>query len=359
MPKASLATLAQLRRHDKAAFDFAEPTIAQFFDRALDEGYSLDTNGFLANPGFFQAPHRRSPHAETDIAMVGCPLDLGAIGLAGARHGPQAIREGSRNFGPVNDLTGAIPFDQCSIVDYGDVTWTRTDLVTRVSNDIASVFRELGSAGITTLSCGGEHTTTYGVLKGLSEAHDDTFGLVHIDAHCDTMATWGGDTINDGSVFRQAVLEGFIDPTRSVQIGIRGRASFLWEFSHDVGMTVITSDEVYEKGTRYVIDKAREIVGQDKAYCSFDVDGLDSSIMMGTTGPEPFGLSARQARAILYGLRGLNLIGADLVELNPNRDPTGASTHLAAAMFFELLCLLADTRVKQTQSNRPTQWHER
>jgi arginase family enzyme len=359
MPKASPETLAELRRHDKDAFDFANSAVAHFFDRAIKEGYSLDTTGFLANPGFFQAPHRRSEASSTDIAMVGCPLDLGAIGLAGARHGPQAIRESSRNFGPVNDRTGAIPFDQCSIIDYGDVAWSRTDLSTRVSEDIPAVFKALGLAGITTLSCGGEHTTTYGALKGLSEAHDETFGLVHIDAHCDTMATWGGDTINDGSVFRRAVLEGFIDPTRSVQIGIRGRANFLWEFSRDVGMTVITSDEVFEKGTQYVIDKAHEIVGPDKAYCSFDVDGLDSGTMMGTTGPEPFGLSARQARTLLHGLRGLNLIGADLVELNPNRDPTGASTHLAAAIFFELLCLLADVRVGQTQSIRPTHWIER
>lgn len=356
MAKISAERLAKLRKHDKAAFDFANDAVASFFTRAAEEGYSLDTTGFLAHPGFFQAPHRREASEDIDIAMVGCPLDLGAIGLAGARHGPKALREGSRNYGPVNDVTGAIPFDQCSIVDYGDVEWSCTDLATRVADDIAGVFEELGAAGIATLSCGGEHTTTYGVLKGLSTAHNDTFGLVHIDAHCDTMAVWGGDRINDGSVFRQAVLDGFIDPERTVQIGIRGRANFLWEFSHDTGMTIISADEVFEKGTQYVIDKTCEIVGQDKAYFSFDVDGLDSGIMMGTTGPEPFGLTARQARDIIHGVRDLNFIGADIVELNPNRDPNGYCTHLAAAIFFELLSLLADSRVRQKQSTRPTRW---
>ena len=358
MAKLSAERLAELRKHDKEAFDFADDAVAKFFDRAAEEGYSLDTTGFLAHPGFFQAPHRREASEDIDIAMVGCPLDLGAIGLAGARHGPKALREGSRNYGPVNDVTGAIPFDQCSIVDYGDVEWSKTDLETRVSVDIANTIEGLAAAGAATLSCGGEHTTSYGVLRGLSAAHDDSFGLVHIDAHCDTMASWGGDRINDGSVFRQAVLEGYIDPERTVQIGIRGRSDFLWEFSHDTGMTVISADDVFEKGTQYVIDKCHEIVGGDKAYFSLDVDGLDSSVMMGTTGPEPFGLMPRQVRDIIHGVRGIPFIGADIVELNPNRDPNGYSAHLAAALFFELLCLLADSRVEQLGSKRPTHWKE-
>ncbi len=358
MPKLSDKRLAELRNHDKAAFEFADSAVAKFFSRAAEEGYSLDTTGFLAHPGFFQAPHRREASEEIDIAIVGCPLDLGAIGLAGARHGPKAIREGSRNYGPINDVTGAIPFEQCSVVDFGDVEWSKTDLETRVSVDIADTFETLATAGAATLSCGGEHTTSYGVLRGLSVAHDDSFGLVHIDAHCDTMASWGGDRINDGSVFRQAALEGYIDPERTVQIGIRGRSDFLWEFSHDTGMTVISADEVFEKGTQYVIDKCHEIAGGDKAYFSLDVDGLDSSVMMGTTGPEPFGLMPRQVRDIIHGVRGIPFIGADIVELNPNRDPNGYSAHLAAALFFELLCLLADARVEQSGGQRPTHWKE-
>ena len=286
--------------------------------------------------------------------MVGSPLDLGAIGLAGARHGPQAVREASRNYGPMNDATGAIPFDQCSIVDYGDVEWSETSLGTRLG-DIAQVFRTLAGAGCYTLNCGGEHTTSFGCLQGLSEVHDDSFGLIHVDAHSDTMATWGGDAVNDGSVFRQAVLHGFIDPVRTVQIGIRGRAGFLWEFAHDSGMTIITADEVFERGTAWVVDRAREVVGADKTYFSFDVDGLDSNYMMGTTGPEPFGLTPRQVRDLIHGARGLNIIGADMVETNPNRDSDGKSAHIAAALFFELMCLLADCRVERAPHGK-TDW---
>ena len=169
------------------------------------------------------------------------------------------------------------------------------------------------------------------------------------------MASWGGDTINDGSVFRQAVLHGFIDPERTIQIGIRGRSGFLWEFSHDSGMTVVTADQVFEKGTGYVVDMAREIVGTGKTYFSFDVDGLDSNVMMGTTGPEPFGLTARQVRDIIHGAYGLNIIGADMVETNPNRDTDGKSAWVAAALFWELLCLLASSK-SQAGSSGVTRW---
>lgn len=356
MPKLSPERLAQLRKIDRDAFDFANKEVANFFERAAEQGYSLDTTGFLAHPGFFQAPHKKELDG-VDIAIVGSPLDLGAIGLAGARHGPQAARQASRNCGPIHDVTGKIPFEQCSIIDYGDIEWSNTRLDERVSGDIADAFRTLAIADVYTLNCGGEHTTAFGALKGLSEGRDhEAYGLLHIDAHCDTMAVWGGDPINDGSVFRQAALNGYIDPERTVQIGIRGRANFLWEFSQDSGMTVITADEVFEKGVPYVLDRAKEIIGKDPAYLSLDIDGIDSAYVMGTTGPEPFGLSPRQVRSIIQGAYGLNFVGADLVELNPNRDPDGYSAHLGAALLWELLALLADCRVNAKGRHSPTNW---
>jgi arginase family enzyme len=340
MAKLSQKELDHLKGLDRPAFEFANENIQRFFDRALEQGYSLDTTGFLAHPGFFQAPHRRDL-TDVDIALVGSPLDLGAIGLSGARHGPKALREASRNYGPINDRTGEIPFDLCSIIDWGDIDWSETSLSMRLE-DISGTFAELGANGCYTLNAGGEHTTSYGVLKGLSEAHNDSFGLVHIDAHCDTMSTWGGDAVNDGSVFRQAALAGYIDPRKTIQIGIRGRSDFLWEFSRDSGMTVISADEVFERGTSWVVDQIHSIVGPSaKTYFSFDVDALDASVMMGTTGPEPFGLSPRQVRNIIHGCYDLNFIGADIVEHNPSRDSDGASALVAAALQWELLSLLA------------------
>lgn len=141
-----------------------------------------------------------------------------------------------------------------------------------------------------------------------------------------------------------------------MQIGIRGYANFLWEFAYDSGMTVISADEVFEKGTDWVMDKAREIIGLDAAYLTFDVDSLDSSYMMGTTGPAPFGLSPRQVRSMILRARELNIVGADMVELNPNRDVNGYCAHVAAALFWELLCLLADNMDQRGETKGVTLW---
>ena len=346
MAKLTDGELTRLASLDRPAFEFDNVQVQRFFDRVSEQGYNLDTTGFLEHPGFFQAPFRRDL-SDADIVLMGAPLDLGAIGLAGARHGPKALREASRNYGPINDRTGAIPFDMCSLVEWGDVEWSETSLSERLE-DLARDSHTIASAGCYTLNAGGEHTTTFGMLKGLSEAHSDSFGLVHIDAHCDTMSTWGGDVVNDGSVFRQAALAGYIDPARTVQIGIRGRSEFLWEFSRESGMTVITADEVFEQGIDWVIQRIREVVGeQEKTYFSFDVDALDSSVMMGTTGPEPFGLLPRQVRDLIHGCYGMNIIGADTVELNPNRDSDSGSALVAAALHWELLCLLVDCKHKR------------
>jgi arginase family enzyme len=355
MAKVSEERLEKYRALDARAFEFGNKMVQRFFERATAQGYNLDPEAHHQHSGFFQAPHTRDLD-NIDIAMFGCPCDLGAIGLGGTRHGPRAVRERSRFFGPFNDATGKIPFEQCQIIDMGDVEWSSASLAVRIEQDIYAVAKSAAAAGAYTLSCGGEHTTAFGVLKGLAEVHQDSFSLIHIDAHSDTMAAWGGDAVNDGSVFRQAVLKGFIDPERTVQIGIRGRSDFLWEFAHDTGMTVISADQVFEKGTTRVMDRIRDVIGDEKTYFSFDVDGLDSSAMMGTTGPEPFGLSPRQVRDIILQSREFNIIGADMVELNPNRDSNQMSTHVATGLFFELLSLLADCRVKQTGTENPTHW---
>ena len=324
--------------------------------QAIQQGYKLDSMGFVPHPGFFQAPHRRDLTG-VDIAMVGCPMSMGGFGgLSGGRHGPRAIREWTRHYGPVSDSTGNNVFLQCSVIDYGDIEWSACNVDAMV-DDIYKVFKELAESDITPLACGGEHTITFPIIKALSEAHDnEAFGMIHLDAHCDSMGPLGADVYHDGMIFRLGVLEGYIDPEHSVEIGTRGRATPMWDFSHDAGVTIITADEVYRKGIQYVIDKTREVIGTEPTYFSLDVDVLDSSIMMGTGGMEPFGLTGREVREIILGARTLNIIGADLVELNPYLDQTDRSSHLAAGLFFELLCLLADAREKRMGKQNPTTW---
>jgi arginase family enzyme len=164
--------------------------------------------------------------------------------------------------------------------------------------------------------------------------------MVHFDAHCDTAGIYEGSKFHHGAPFREAVLAGVLDPKRCIQIGIRGGAEYLWEFSYASGMTVIHVDEVAEMGIPAVIAKAREVVGAGPTYVTFDVDGLDPAFAPGTGTPEVGGLSPREAIQMLRGLAGIDIIGGDVVEVAPEYDPTSNTAQVAAQILFQLLCLV-------------------
>lgn len=344
--------LATYRALDRDSLDLRDQKISTFLRRAVQEGYKLGAEGFLQHHGFFQAPHRQDL-TDVDIAIVGVPLDLGSLPRVGARHGPEAARKWSHLYGLVHPETGTIPFEMCSIVDYGDVVWSSYNLAERIQ-DIRNTYDKLGESAVVPLSIGGEHTISYPILAAITGG--EPVGLVHVDAHCDTMGAWGGEIANDTSVFRRATLEGAIDPERTIQIGIRGPWSFVWDFSRECGMRVITADEVFERGVPAIVAEAREVVSNGPVYLSIDTDSLDSACMPGTTLPEPFGLTGRQVRDIVRGLRGLDIIGADITELCPPHDVGGMSANLVAALLFEILCVLVEARVARTGRTRKTHW---
>ena len=157
------------------------------------------------------------------------------------------------------------------------------------------------------LSVGGDHSITLPILKALGR--ERPLGMVHIDAHCDTAGEYEGAKFHHGGPFRLAVLEGVLDPERVIQIGIRGGAEYLWEFSFESGMTVIHAEEVGEMGLATVIARAREVVGSGPTYVSFDIDSLDPAFAPGTGTPEVGGLMPREALAILRGLAGIDIVG--------------------------------------------------
>jgi agmatinase len=165
--------------------------------------------------------------------------------------------------------------------------------------------------------------------------------MVHIDAHCDSAGEYEGSKFHHGGPFRQAVLAGVLDPERSIQIGIRGGAEYLWEFSYESGMTVLHAEEVVDMGIEAVVAKARAVVGDGSTYLSFDVDGIDPAFAPGTGTPEVGGLTPREALAILRGLAGIDVIGGDVVEVAPQYDGTTNTAHVGAQMLFTELCLVA------------------
>ena len=165
--------------------------------------------------------------------------------------------------------------------------------------------------------------------------------MVHIDAHCDTGGPYEGSKFHHGGPFRQAVLDGVLDPRRTIQIGIRGGAEYLWEFSYDSGMTVVHAEELAVQGAQSILALAREVVGEGPIYVSFDVDSLDPAFAPGTGTPEVGGLLPREALVLLRGLNGLDIVGGDVVEVAPQYDATSNTAHAAAQMLFTIFCTAA------------------
>jgi agmatinase len=273
-----------------------------------------------------------------DVALVGVPMDLGVTNRAGARLGPRAVRDVER-IGPYNHALEVVPRAECSAADIGDVPMRSRFSLDNCIEDIEAFYTRIRAAGVRPLSVGGDHSITYPILKALGR--DRPVGLVHIDAHCDTMGEIDGSKFHHGGPFRQAVLAGVLDPERTVQIGIRGAAEIFWGFSYESGMTVLHIEDVDRLGTDGVVAKAREVVGDGPTYISFDVDGLDPAFTPGTGTPEAGGLTPREAQAILHGLKGLDIVGGDVVEVAPQYDPTTNTAMVGAQMLFEIFSLMA------------------
>ncbi|HVN34781.1 MAG TPA: agmatinase [Casimicrobiaceae bacterium] len=275
---------------------------------------------------------------DIDVALVGVPMDLGVTNRAGARLGPRAVRAVER-IGPYEHALKIAPMGVLRAADVGDVPMTSRFSLDRCIADIESFFDGIYAANVVPLAVGGDHSITCPILKALGR--DRPVGMVHIDAHCDSAGEYEGSKFHHGGPFRQAVLSGVLDPERSIQIGIRGGAEYLWEFSYESGMTVLHAEDVADMGVEAVVAKARAVVGDGPTYISFDVDGIDPAFAPGTGTPEVGGLTPREALAILRGLAGVDVIGGDVVEVAPQYDATTNTAHVGAQMLFTELCLVA------------------
>jgi agmatinase len=279
--------------------------------------------------------------ADLDVALIGVPMDLGVTNRAGARLGPRAVRAVER-IGPYEHVLRIAPMGMLRVADVGDVPMRSRYSLAECHADIEACYRMIAETSTIPLSVGGDHSMTGSILKGLGARHP--VGMIHIDAHCDTAGPYEGSKFHHGGPFREAVLAGVLDPTRVIQIGIRGGAEYLWEFSFDSGMTVIHAEEVAEMGIPAVVALARQVAGDGPTYVSFDVDSLDPAFAPGTGTPEVGGLTPREALQLIRGLAGLDIVGGDVVEIAPQHDPTTNTAQIAAQVLFELLCLVAIKR---------------
>jgi agmatinase len=293
-------------------------------------------------PTFLSAPYRavdadNPDFGDLQVAVVGVPMDLGVTNRPGSRFGPRALRAIER-IGPYNHVLECAPVFDLRVADIGDVPFASRYRLEQSHVDIERRIRQIVDAGAVPLSVGGDHSMTHPILKAVGR--NGPVGMIHIDAHCDTGGAFDQTKFHHGGPFRNAVLDGVLDPTRTIQIGIRGSAEYLWEFSYESGMTVIHAEEIPALGIASVIEKARKIVGYGPTYLSFDIDSLDPAFAPGTGTPEVGGLTTREVLEILRGLKGVNLVGGDVVEVAPQYDATTNTALAGAQVLFEILSLM-------------------
>jgi len=293
-------------------------------------------------PTFLSAPFRPIDWSKPDFgdlqaALIGMPMDLGVTNRPGSRFGPRALRAIER-IGPYNHVLQCAPTHELRVADIGDAPFRSRYRLEQSHEDIFRAISLLDEAGVVPLSVGGDHSISHPILKAVGKGRP--VGMIHIDAHCDTSGAFDGTKFHHGGPFRNAVLDGVLDPTRTVQIGIRGSAEYLWEFSYESGMTVIHAEEIETLGLPAVIERARQVAGDGPTYLSFDIDSLDPAFAPGTGTPEIGGLSTREVLALLRGLKGLNLVGGDVVEVAPQYDATANTAQAGAQVLFEILSLL-------------------
>ena len=282
-----------------------------------------------------------------DAAFIGVPLDIGTSNRAGARFGPRQMRAESALIRPYNMATGAAPFDTLQVADLGDVP-INTYSLDKSLPIISSFYERVLAAGCRPLTLGGDHTIALPILRAVAARHGPV-ALVHVDAHADVNDEMFGERIAHGTPFRRAVEEGLLRCDRVWQIGLRGTgyAADDFDWPRAQGFTVVPAHEVWYRSLAPLMAQVRERIGPaTPVYLSFDIDGIDPAFAGGTGTPEIGGLTVPQALEIVRGCRGLNLVGADLVEVAPPYDTSGNTALLGANLLYEMLCVLPGVRLR-------------
>jgi len=302
---------------------------------------SMNEPRYCGIPTFMRTPYVTNLN-NLDIALVGVPYDGAVEARSGARHGPRQIRDMSSMMRAIHHITRINPYELCRIADVGDIHFNQIFDVEASHADITGFYERLHNSGIVPLSAGGDHSITLPIMRAI--AADHPVGMVHIDAHTDCCDEEMNSKYSHGTPFRRAVEEGILDPKRTIQIGIRGAANSdeCWEFGPEHGIRIVYIEEFNKLGVEKVIDEVRRVVGEGPTYVSFDIDSIDPSFAPGTGTPEIGGLTTIEAQGLIRGLRGLNVVGADVVEVSPPFDSSGNTSLIAATIMYEILCILAE-----------------
>ena len=298
---------------------------------------------FAGMPTFMRLPHVGLGHdkiTEVDIGIIGAPWDAGTTNRPGPRHGPRQVRDMSTMIRAQHGVNNLRPFDLKNCADLGDIAPNPASLEDSLKR-IESYFLKIKDLNILPLTVGGDHLCSLPILRSLSK--NEPVGLIQFDSHTDLFHSYfDGQMYTHGTPFRRAIEENLIDPKRTVQVGIRGTNydSEDRDFAKSEGIRIITIEEFFERGIPDVISEVKSIVGDEKTYLSYDIDFIDPAFAPGTVTPEVGGPNSFQALDVVRKLNGLNLIGADVVEISPPFDPSGGTAFLGSSILFEILCIM-------------------
>ena len=301
---------------------------------------SLETPRFSDIRTFMRLPNVRDLE-NSDAVVVGAPFDTGASFRAGARFGPEAIRSASHLLRPYNPSQDVVIFEHLSVIDYGDVPVVPgyiEESYERIKEGLEPIHR----AGVIPVVLGGDHSIALPELRAAATVHGP-LALVQFDSHPDTWDAYFGQKHTHGTPFRRAVEEGLLDPSRSIQVGMRGSIydEGDWEDAIEMGFDLVPTDTVRKLGIEETIVRVRERIGDARVYVSFDVDFVDPAFAPGTGTPEIGGFTSREAQEFVRGLAGLDIVGCDVVEVLPPYDSAQITALLAANVAHEFLSLFA------------------
>lgn len=298
---------------------------------------------FAGLPTFMRLPHVRldDPRiSDVDVGIIGAPWDAGTTNRPGPRHGPRQIRDLSTMIRPQHGVTGFRPFDSKNCADLGDVAPNPANLEDTLFR-FEDFYKRVLGYGILPLTVGGDHLCSLPILRAF--ASKGPLGLVQFDSHTDLYHSYfNGQLYTHGTPFRRAIEENLLDPKRTVQVGIRGTNynNEDREFAEKVGVRIITIEEFFKRGINDIMDEVKKIVGGHETYLSYDIDFIDPAFAPGTGTPEVGGPNSFQALEVVRKLKGLNFVGADIVEVSPPFDPTGGTAFLGSSLLFEVLCIM-------------------
>jgi len=300
---------------------------------------ALEYARFTGIPTFMRLPNITQPE-ELDIALIGVPFDGGTTYRPGPRFGPRHVRVQSAIIRPWNPVLKVNPFAKYRVADFGDVPvnpLSIEDTFRRIERGLTPVL----DAGARTVCVGGDHSISLPILRAVAKKHGGPVCLIQFDAHNDLWDEYFGSKYSHGTPFRRAFEEGLLQDGGVLQVGLRGQVygEDDFDFAREHRVLMVTAEEFHAKGMAPVQRHLRGFRGKP-VYVTLDIDCVDPAFAPGTGTPQVGGFTSAQIVELVRALRGLDILGCDLVEVSPPFDTGELTSLLAANLLFELLCVL-------------------